>query len=37
MNRNEVWALCNELNSLMWKKNLLKKENKLQLVAEKLP
>ena len=37
LNRNDVWALCGELNTLLWANNLLKKENKLQLVAEKLP
>lgn len=37
LNRNEVWSLCGELNSFLWSKHLLKKENKLQLVAERLP
>lgn len=34
LTRNDVWALCGELNTLLWSKNLIKKENKLQLVAE---
>jgi len=29
LTRSDVWALCGELNSFLWNKSLLKKENKL--------
>lgn len=34
--RNEIWDYCGHLNQKLWQDNLVKKENKHSLVAERL-